>query len=135
MSTYFIAPFEPLDKPQEWEILVSSSGLLIEPSEYSQRLLQRWPHTQIQDEVSDDLLVWTIFEYSNSVRISRGTGNLQSNAKIVAHSSPYVEFFLWHRETTPGEHRLWLFSDASWNSLELKQATTTQMEIQHFLSA
>ena len=127
MTTFFIAPYEP----KEWK--TSQSDLRINPDWYRARLLEKWPYVIFFDTSPNVyLLNWELSITQDPSGSVGGIGGLQTNQQIVSMSTPFEEYFLWHRQIIPGKYRLYLFNDSSWDSLELTADTTIE-DIQDFL--
>ena len=127
MTTFFIAPYEP----QKWE--TAKSDLRIDPNWYRERLLEKWPEVLFfKTSPNVYLLNWELSISPGPTGSVGGIGGLQTNQQIVSMSTPFEEFFLWHRQIIPGQYRLYLFNDSSWDSLELTADTTIE-DIQQFV--
>lgn len=122
MTTFFIVPFEPT----EWE---TTSELLIDPEWYRERLLEKWPKTQLLDPTSD----WHVLQWSICAKDWRGPiSGLQKNLQIVSMSAPFIDFIVWHRNLIPSQYVLYLTSDSSEEYLQILEKTTKE-EISRFL--
>ena len=133
MTTFFIAPYEPSEDPADWEDLRHRSDLSIDPEEYRQLLIERWPSTTFFQRSDISPLEWEIRVEEPDQSGAYGTiGMLHGDLQVVSVETPFEEFFLWHREIISNEHRLFLFNDSSYESLELTEQTTLR-EIQEFV--
>lgn len=126
MATFFIAPFQPVNDPSLWDDLMGASDLRIDPNLYRSQLTKRWPLVKFFDPSDAEILLWSFYELREGKALPRGIGAIQSNHQIATFDSPYIDFFLWHRTVIPSSYRLFLFSDISWDSLELKSDTTRE---------
>jgi hypothetical protein len=124
MATYFIAPFEPVNDPEQWEDLKRASDLVIDPDFYKEQLSEAWPLAEIFDPVGTEILSWSLNVEEEDGIVPGVIGAVQGNRQIVTLDAPNVDFFLWHRSVIPEKYRLWLFTDTSWNSIELQHDTT-----------
>jgi hypothetical protein len=127
VTTFFIAPF----KPTEWRS--AGSELRIDPGAYREQLSLRWPDTEFLSSSGDLLLEWSLFaRQEDGSRIPLGIGGLHSDRQVVSMDTPEEGFFLWHRGVIPREHKLFLFSGGSMDSLEIT-VDTTLVEIEEFV--
>jgi hypothetical protein len=133
-TTYFIAPYEPeswVDSADQSE--KPSSDLVIIGTEYSDKLVSRWPEAHIHP-VPHGIIEWNI--PSEPDPFDSLVGHLQHNRQIVAFnqngSNLFYDYILWHRTVIPQTYRLFFFDDTGWDSLELT-TTTSQQEIISFL--
>jgi hypothetical protein len=134
MATYFIAPFEPVNNPEQWESLTHVSNLVIDPGSYKKKLAEDWPLAKFFETVGSALVLWSLYTEEEGKIIFATIGYLQDNQQIVALDSPHIAFFLWHRSVIPKKYRLWLFKDTSWNSIELRPDTTAD-EVREFMES
>ena len=127
MTTFFISPYDP----KEWE--TAKSDLRIDPNWYRDLLLEKWPEVIFfETSPSVYLLNWELSISQDPTGSVGGIDGLQTNQQIVSMSTPFEEFFLWHRRIIPGLYRLYLFNDGSWDSLELKADTIIE-DIRQFV--
>ena len=123
MSTFFIVPYEPTT----WK--TAKYDLEIDPKWYKTQLTSTWPNVQFFDSNPTIFtLVWHIITIEGNGPIT----NLHREQPIISMSAPFVEYILWHRTVILENHTLFLTSDISSNSIELKTSTTTE-NIQEYL--
>ena len=120
---YFIGPFDPVLWKSRDPVPVPTTDFRINPEIYSNQLLVRWPGAK---SYSGKVGSWTLDE--------PGTYILLHDHLLHVSFSPganFTDFILWHRQFILSQYPLFLFTDASWDSLKLF-ANTTRQEIQAF---
>lgn len=132
--TTFLAPFEPPTDPATWNRLLAASDLTIDPVDYQAALQNDWPLIRFLHSPGASTPEWYLYEQKGKFVIPGGFGTLQTNRRIVTLEPPNIDFCLWHRSIIPAGYRLWLFTSASWNHLEI-QPDTIRQDILQFLMA
>lgn len=124
---FFIAPFDPKawEDPDDFSPK-PTSDLRIEPSEYHQKLVERWPEINFNHLSPTE--GWKLPPESEHPSGLRGW--LQKNQQIVSFgkgpTKSFIDFILWHRSIIPEQYPLFLFNSSSWDSLLLTKDTTEQ---------
>lgn len=128
MTAFYIAPYKPTD----WES--ATSDLVIDPTSYKEKMLERWPESEFFSTSPELPLQWMISSFSEGDEMPpHGIGSLHADMQIVSFDTPYSEFFLWHRSVIQSQHDLYLFNDSSLESLKLEPDTTFD-EIEEFIN-
>jgi hypothetical protein len=121
MSTrFFIAPY----KPTEWE--EASSDLRIDPQEYREKLLERWPDAETYLTLAGpySLLEWQLFQ-RDEFGLSGALMKDRMTVSFDAHLE-FIKYILWYRAFVPASYQLFLFNSSSLESFELKSSVTGQ---------
>jgi hypothetical protein len=123
---FFIAPFDPKawEDPDDFSPK-PTSDLRIEPSEYRQKLAERWPKINFIHLTPTG---WELPPESEGYSGLRGW--LQKNQQIVSFGpgpdKSFIDFVLWHRSVIPEQYPLYLFNSSSWDSFFLTKDSTEQ---------
>ncbi len=129
--SYFIGPFDPALWKYGDPSPEPKSSLRIDPADYWDKLLERWPSArEWQSEEFATGVYWTLDEYNlYGVEVQ-----LHKDLQYVSFSSGgvnFADFILWHRDYVTHEHILYLFNSSSWESLIL-DADTDRKEVIEF---
>jgi len=130
MTQFFIAPYQPTDDSSLWEALATQSDLHINVAEYRKLLIQRWSAIEFLPTTAFSLQ-WGIPVSTSGAHIY---GALHTDKQVISIDTPFEEFFLWHRGVIPSKHKLFLFNDSAWNSIELTDHTTAEDIERFFMS-
>jgi hypothetical protein len=112
--------------------------LVINPSDYKDGLMMRWPQVEFDEEVIGGTVLpfplrWTL--PTPRPDHSGLQGKLYPNLQVVsfglAFRETFLPFILWHRSFIAAKYRLYLFNDSSPDFLTIEQ-TTTEQEIIDF---
>jgi hypothetical protein len=116
---FIVTPYDPT----EWEN--ATSGLTIDPKQFSERLKAQWTSADIEITPKGGVK-WHI-PLSDSAGFF---GVLQSNKQVVTFGPGdwvfFKEFVIWYREQVPDSYTLYLFNSSSTNSLLITTNTTVE---------
>ena len=127
-TTYFITPYDPILWKDEYS-LGGTSTLVIDFQNFSQAAKLKWPSYESYPYFS-----WSI-SFDDDSEVSGGFSG-QGN-QILALDKPvsaihFNQFVVWYRSYIASEHKLFLFVEGSWDSLELTNETT-ENEVGQFI--